>query len=452
MASLAQPVGCLPMRLPRAIRGLFTREDDCALQLDQPAAAAAPPSPAPDAPVCAPPSGRPTRSDKARLKHFERRLRTLVRAGRPSGPLVAGRLQIIALSRVKERLGDDWTRLATKVHRLARQILERRLADEDVYVQVADRYMLLFAKLTSVEATFKAQAIAREITALLIGELPEVDQAPVQVTVHEVGPAELGGKPTLERLVARMDDVAARQAATTDHGRPDDRQFGERGPVQFDYLPIWSRRGRAIVGYACSCRQATEGAGEDRYQLDCLALRAVLATLPDMERHGHAALVVAPVHWDTLVQLQRRQSYLDLCRQMPRQLNRQLGFSISDVAAGAWRDLIRDRLFPLKPFARFFFLCVQPDPAQIRQLVDLGVDALAFDAAQAGAPDDGQRARIHDFVRAASRHKLATCALGVGERSTALALLAAGADFLSGDAIAPKVGAPGAAYRLDLTA
>ncbi len=445
MASAAQPVGIVPMRLPQAIRGLFKRGDESALLLEQPAAAraAAPP----------PASGRPSRSEKARLKHFEGRLRTLTQASSPSEPLVAGRLQMIALSRVKERLGDDWSKLSTKVHRLTQQILERRLTDEDVYVQVGDRYMILFAKLTSVEATFKAQAIAREITALLIGELPEVDEAPIQVTVHEIDPAELSGKSSLESLVAKMDDVAARESGKTEpDGGPGAPHFGDRSPVQFDYLPIWSRRGKAVVGYACSRRQDTESEDQDTYELDCLALRTVLATLPDMERHGYAALVVAPIHWDTLVQLQRRQIYLDLCRQVPRQLNRQLGFSISDMAAGAWRDLIRDRLFPLKPFARFFFVCAPPEPAQIRNLADIGVDALAFDAMWGGAFDDAQRQQIEGFVRDASRHKLATCALGIGERSTALALLKAGVDFLAGDAVAPKVGAPGAAYRLDLTA
>ena len=68
-----------------------------------------------------------------------------------------------------------------------------------------------------------------------------------------------------------------------------------------------------------------------------------------------------------------------------------------------------------------------------------------------GAFDDAQRQRTLSFVRDAARHKLATCALGINERSIALTLLAAGVDFLGGDAIAPKVGAPGAAYRLDLT-
>jgi hypothetical protein len=431
------------MRLPQAIRDLFKRGDESALLLEAPAAARPRPSP--------PPAPRATRSEKARLKHFESRLRTLTQNSSPGAPLVAGRLQMIALTRVKERLGEDWARLATKVHRLTQQILERRLTDEDVYVQVDDRYMILFATLTSVEATFKAQAIAREITALLIGELPEVDEVPIQITVHEIDPATMSEKPTLEDLVATFDDVAARGSDAIEDPGPERPDFAERGPAQFDYLPLWSRRGKAIVGYACTCRQGCSADGEDPYDLDCLALRTVLATLPDMERNGYAALVVAPIRWDTLVQLQRRQAYLDLCRHVPRQLNRQLGFSISEVAAGAWRDLIRDRLFPLKPFARFFFVCAPPEPAQIRNLSDIGIDALAFDAAPGGAFDNAQRQRIEGFVRDASRHKLATCALGINERSTALTLLAAGVDFLGGDAIAPKVGGPGAAYRLDLT-
>ena len=396
------------------------------------------------------PGPPPTRAEKARLKHFESRLRSLAQARGSDAPLVAGRLQIIALSRVKERLGQDWARLATRVHRLTRRILERRLTDEDVYVQVGDCYMILFARLISVEATFKAQTIAREITALLIGDLPEVAEAPIQITIHEIDPGELRARPTLETLAARMDDDA-REAGTTDGGGPDPPRSAERGPAPFDFLPIWSRRGRAIVAYLGTCRQDDGALDSDRYDLDCLALRSVLAALPDMEPHGHAALVVAPVHWETLVQLQRRQGYLELCRRVHLHLNRQLGFAISDVAAGAWCDLIRDRLFPLKPFARFIFVCAPPDPAQIRNLAEIGVDALAFQAVPEGAFDDAQQQRTLTFVRDAARHKLATCALGINERSIGLTLLAAGVDFLGGDAIAPKVGAPGAAYRLDLT-
>ncbi len=246
------------MRMPQAIRGLFKREDESALLLEQSAAARTT-----AAQASASAAGRASRSDKARLKHFESRLRTLTQASSKSEPLVAGRLQMIALSRVKERLGDDWSRLATKVHRLTQQILERRLTEQDVYVQVADRYMILFASLTSVEATFKAQAIAREITALLIGELPEVDEAPIQVTVHEIDPAELSGKSSLESLVAKMDDVAAREFEERGHGGPADPDLVDRGPVRFDYLPIWSRRGKAIVGYVCVCRQTTGDHGDE---------------------------------------------------------------------------------------------------------------------------------------------------------------------------------------------
>ena len=203
------------MRLPQAIRGLFKRGDESALLLQ--AAGAATPRP----------SLPPTRAEKVRLKHFESRLRSLAHASGSDAPLVAGRLQIIALSRVKERLGQDWARLATRVHRLTRRILERRLADEDVYVQVGDCYMILFARLTSVEATFKARTIAREITGLLIGDLPEVDEAPIQIIIHEIDPGELRARPTLATLAARMDDDA-REPGTTDGGGRDTPRFAER--------------------------------------------------------------------------------------------------------------------------------------------------------------------------------------------------------------------------------
>jgi hypothetical protein len=122
------------MRLPPAIRDLFRTEDDPSLLLDLAAGSDTPAALEAGAPA----RPRPSPSETARLERFESRLRTLAETGERSGPLVAGRLQIIALSRVKERLGEDWARLAAKVHRLTRQILERRLTDADVYVQAGD--------------------------------------------------------------------------------------------------------------------------------------------------------------------------------------------------------------------------------------------------------------------------------------------------------------------------
>jgi hypothetical protein len=432
------------MRLPPAIRDLFRTEDDPGLLLDLAAGA--------DAPAPPKAGARPSPSDKARLERFESRLRTLAKTGERSGPLVAGRLQIIALSRVKERLGDDWARLAANVHRLTRQILQRRLTDADVYVQAGDRYVILFASLTAIEATFKAQAIAREITALLIGELPEIDETPVRVTIHEIDPGELKGGPSLGALVAQLDHLAAREADKVQDRGPGSPEIADDGPARFEFLPIWSRRGRAVVGYLCTGRRGGGGADPEPYELDAVALRTILASLPAIERHGYAALVVAPIRWDTLVQLQRRPAYLELCRQVPHQLQRRLGFAVQDVAAGAWRGLIGDRLSPLRPFGRFFLVSVPPEPAQLRDLAEIGIDALAFEAAPACGADQAQLERIGAFAREASRQRLATCALGVDDRRAALALLAAGVDFLGGDAVAHRVGAPGAAYRLDLAA
>jgi hypothetical protein len=221
------------MRLPPAIRDLFRTEDDPGILLDSAAAADMPAAPEAGAPV----RPRPGPSETARLERFESRLRTLAETGERSGPLIAGRLQIIALSRVKERLGEDWARLAAKIHRLTKRILERRLTDADVYVRVGDRYVILFASLTAIEATFKAQAIAREITALLIGELPEIDETPVRVTIHEIDPGELKGGPSLGALVAQLDHLAAREADKDQDRGPGSPEIADHGPAPFEFLP-----------------------------------------------------------------------------------------------------------------------------------------------------------------------------------------------------------------------
>ena len=85
--------------------------------------------------------------------------------------MVASRLQLIGLGRVKSVLGDRWPKLAERVRGIAQTIVEKHLLPGDVFeMHGDDAFLVLFPQLSPGDARFKSDAICREIERHLIGE------------------------------------------------------------------------------------------------------------------------------------------------------------------------------------------------------------------------------------------------------------------------------------------
>src|SRR4051812_39384208 len=82
----------------------------------------------------------------------------------------AGRLHLVGLDDVREKLGPSWPAAAQKVQAIAEATIARRLLPGDVFEPYDDAsYVVLFASLGRVEAEFKCRAIRNEITRQLLG-------------------------------------------------------------------------------------------------------------------------------------------------------------------------------------------------------------------------------------------------------------------------------------------
>lgn len=111
------------------------------------------------------------------------------------GTIVAGRFQMLGLETIKEALGDDWPKHAARVTKIASDTITKRLADHDVFEITRDKeFLVCFGSLSEQEAAFKAETIAREIQAQILGS----DSLDPRVTegfnivsdVHEVALSE----------------------------------------------------------------------------------------------------------------------------------------------------------------------------------------------------------------------------------------------------------------------
>jgi PAS domain S-box-containing protein len=151
---------------------------------ERPAAKPAPVAPAPTQ-TSQPPAERPP---PPRPKEFGSAIReALANSDKTPAAVVTGKLQLIGLDEVRKALGDRWAEFESKTFNAAEAILRRHLGPRDAISRTQDDgFLVCFADLNEQEATFKAQALRREIVDRLIGESQELMEAKVTAHVSEV--------------------------------------------------------------------------------------------------------------------------------------------------------------------------------------------------------------------------------------------------------------------------
>lgn len=86
------------------------------------------------------------------------------------GAAQAGRINVIGLDRIKEKLGDRWNALSDRVHAVARSALEKCLQPADIWTACGNSYVIAFGSMNIGEARTKCRMIAQMIESALLGE------------------------------------------------------------------------------------------------------------------------------------------------------------------------------------------------------------------------------------------------------------------------------------------
>ena len=103
----------------------------------------------------------------------------LKREGSPAA-IVAGKVQLVGMTEIREALGERWQDVSAGVFTLAEHILRRHIGPNDACHRTADDgFLVCFAELDEAEAQVKAQTIADEIRATLASVAPEMAGANV---------------------------------------------------------------------------------------------------------------------------------------------------------------------------------------------------------------------------------------------------------------------------------
>jgi PAS domain S-box-containing protein len=224
------------------------------------------------------------------------------------GAVVAGKLQLVGLARVKDDLGGRWAGMADRAFTVAERVIQRHLRPGDVFRRTKDGdYLVLFSHLSPTEAQFKAGAISAEIREKLTGELPEL--ADVEVTSFagrvEIGQESMASEESIvdaieRRLRAERDRVEAEATEVLARELRDGRAFidtvvnekGQRSPLMMARLPVAMREAASVL----------RSMGQEKYEIETESF--LLANAGERILEGissnQASLVVAPVRFATL--------------------------------------------------------------------------------------------------------------------------------------------------------
>lgn len=107
---------------------------------------------------------------------FEESLKTIAARREPSDAVVAGKVHLIHLDKVRQRMGAKWPRYADRVHGHIKAELKNRLTQHDHFTQVnADTYAVVFGGCLEMEARLKMALLAEQILEKLFGEAEAKD-------------------------------------------------------------------------------------------------------------------------------------------------------------------------------------------------------------------------------------------------------------------------------------
>lgn len=368
---------------------------------------------------------------------FEQELRRRLSLATGGRLIVSGKLQLIGLESVRQRMGERWAGFAQRALETAAAVIRRRLGPGDVFAPTDDQgFVICFAHLSEAEAEFKARAMRQEIHERLVGELAEGDEARVSVQVASVEISEQESEDfsaSLAELIStRLQQ--AREALEREAHEAMTRAF-ESQEAETD--PVMTGAGEvacSIIRVPARHMEVLERAqltldddGGFLRELDLLVLglaasRVASATEP---------LMLVPVHYGTFASRRFTENYVKVCRTMSPLVRHRLLFELRASPVAAAQSHIADIVSLIGQFSRGVAIELPAlDEAWIDwsrlqpKLLTVGPE-LMLPALERG-PD-----RVVRLARGAHLHQARVLARAVPHGPAVAKLRAAGVDLVS---------------------
>ena len=383
----------------------------------------------------------------------------------PSAAVTASSVEIIGLAEIEKELGPGWTIASEKAREIAERTIKKRLVPGDVYTRRDNgTYVICFADLNKREAAQITKAIVDEIRALLSREA----SAPKSLSIaHHV--AELDAATFLDSSGSVLDAVAksldaVRQEAEEAYERQRRMLLEDASAI---FCPTWSPARRYVILHRCllddwtsrftlQTLSAVAEAGalqEAVADLDYLLLGKAIGTLHSILPSANKTILLVPVNFLTLGQRKSRDQYVALCQKIPAAYRKFLLLEIYGIPP----QTTAGRMLATSQGIQTFFNAVifSFQSTEVGILFELSANGVYGISITYDDLEEENLGLLERYVAAAKAANLRSFVYGVKTTGQLKHAIEAGADYISGEAIAPKTEAPRAAYAwspLDLSA
>lgn len=441
------------MILSRYLRGLFA---------DDTATAARAPAPATHG------SQMP-----AELASFGERLNRMLWERRA---ILSGNIHLVGLSRIRERVGDEWPRIAERAQDIAQKAIQRVCGPGDVFTRYDDfSYLIIFANLTREQAQLRCVEIAEDIGRRLLGDNFLTEATEVRTGVFETDGTLVFNAVDKHDLVSKLVEHTKVDKTTDQNGAEPDVDSAPAAAFQLDktqalgalkilYQPMWHPRQRAIAGYFTTAatenvfgKQLRDDAVRSEFcgilspaEFDLHVTRTAIQSVTKHMYHGTCILAGWPVHFETLATRASREAYIKLCREIPETIRKLLIFELIGQPDGVPASRIVDVVGVLRSFCRSVMVRVPADFRRFDVFQGANIGGVGISLLGSQMPDGQAIAQISRFAENALRTRQGIYVHGLNSRPQILAAVAAGYDWIGGPAVRSPGEQLGNMYRYDL--
>ncbi|WP_244433518.1 hypothetical protein [Azospirillum sp. B506] len=438
----------------------------------------------------------PTEENRQELRALEQRLWRLLMQ-----PAVAstGRVHLLDLGMMRDRLGGGWPALRPRVLSAADTIIDRYLTRNDIRFRTAgDDYILVFASLDRHAAALVCARVAQELLQLFLGDDRSAD---LRVSTA-VGVAD--GQIRFEHALATVLLAGARQSAepagapggerqdaaasagavepdgfplmsgailyTEDGGgkaRPVLRQLrlspDDAGRFGIRYRPVWDIGQQAISTYmGTPVRIFPDGSfiegsaaltsltdAMEILQLDADALVESVEILNGLFRNKSRLMMSVPICFETLAARRTRLPFLEICQSIPDYLRRFLIFELLRFPPGVPTGRLSELLHEVSPYCRWTFMRMEFKAQSFSGLAGTGLNGITVAMPADRSAEARLMEELNGIVTAAERAGLMICVAGLSTTSMVVAARASGVKLVAGNRIGPPQDRPRSMVRFD---
>jgi EAL domain-containing protein (putative c-di-GMP-specific phosphodiesterase class I) len=363
-----------------------------------------------------------------------------------------GRVYVLDLDALKEKIGNNWERHKQKVHSTAYSVIERRTDPSDLYDKWDDEHFLIaFDVIDEARSRIKINLIAQEIAHRLVGgkdsnKYVNVSRADTDIQGNLIWEKDADPSNLIDEPIRERDFSGAKKISAPIFS----------GDVGFVFRPLWYIKNQIISSYYCiPVRSISEGRFSSSYEviddiqnmnaikaLDLLSAKKAYEVAEKLDESHKPALIALPLHFESLASTTRKTDLVNQCAKNLKSHNRRIVTELVDLPGGIPQSRLQGLIQSIKPFSRAVMARFKLGQMDFSGFRNIGLFAVGVDIFNDKRNEGKIIEDIERFAHMAEKANLNTYIHGVRTTSLATAAICAGIDYIDGYAISEVVEHP----------